>query len=458
MSYGALPPKQGLYDPANEHDACGVGFVAHIKGEKSHEIVQQGLTILERLHHRGAVGADPKAGDGAGMLLQMPDAFFRAVVDFDLPAEGDYAVGVVYLPQVDASRGAMETYINQIIAAEGQTMLGWRTVPVDNSGLGYSVVPTEPRIRQVFIGRGANCADQQAFERKLFVIRKIVGNQVRVSDMADKEYFYIPSMSSRTVLYKGMLLAGQVGEYYQDLNDERMVSALALVHQRFSTNTFPTWDLAHPFRMIAHNGEINTMRGNVNWMAARRHTMKSEILGEDLDKIWAAFYTTKGVQHGGLGLSAALQVLKQIDGRIVAGVSSVNQAPITGESVPVARGVGDEVFAGTINGEAALDWLRDCLGELTQRAQEKGCQVMVEGPGHVPFDQIQYNMEIQQEICNGAPFYVLGPIVTDIAPGYDHITSAIGGALAAAAGAKLAIGTEGHFVRNAREQAALRQR
>jgi len=286
MSYGALPPKQGLYDPANEHDACGVGFVAHIKGEKSHEIVQQGLTILERLHHRGAVGADPKAGDGAGMLLQMPDAFFRAVVDFDLPAEGDYAVGVVYLPQVDASREAMEAFINQTIAAEGQTLLGWRTVPVDNSGLGYSVVPTEPRIRQVFIGRGANCADQQAFERKLFVIRKIVGNQVRVSDMADKEYFYIPSMSSRTVLYKGMLLAGQVGEYYQDLNDERMVSALALVHQRFSTNTFPTWDLAHPFRMIAHNGEINTMRGNVNWMAARRHSMASDILGADLDKVW----------------------------------------------------------------------------------------------------------------------------------------------------------------------------
>jgi len=286
MSYGALPPKQGLYDPANEHDACGVGFVAHIKGKKSHEIVRQGLTILERLHHRGAVGADPKAGDGAGILLQMPDAFFRAVVDFDLPAEGDYAVGVVYLPQEDVPREAMEALIDQIIADEGQALLGWRTVPVDNSGLGYSVVPTEPRIRQVFIGRGANCADQQAFERKLFVIRKRVDNQVRESDMPGRDTFYVPSMSSRTIVYKGMLLAGQVGEYYQDLNDERMVSALALVHQRFSTNTFPTWDLAHPFRMIAHNGEINTMRGNVNWMAARRHSMASDILGEDLDKVW----------------------------------------------------------------------------------------------------------------------------------------------------------------------------
>ncbi len=286
MSYGALPPKQGLYDPANEHDACGVGFVAHIKGEKSHAIVQQGLTILERLHHRGAVGADPKAGDGAGMLLQMPDAFFRAVTDFDLPAEGEYAVGVVYLPQADADRAAMESLIEETIAAEGQRLIGWRTVPVDNSGLGYSVVPTEPRIRQVFIGRGENCVDQQAFERKLFVIRKIVDNAVRESDMAGKDYFYIPSLSCRTIVYKGMLLAGQVGEYYQDLNDERFVSAMALVHQRFSTNTFPTWDLAHPFRMIAHNGEINTMRGNVNWMAARRHSMASEVLGADLDKVW----------------------------------------------------------------------------------------------------------------------------------------------------------------------------
>ena len=286
MNNGALPPKQGLYDPANEHDACGVGFVAHIKGEKRHEIVRQGLTILERLHHRGAVGADPRAGDGAGMLLQLPDAFFRAVVDFDLPAEGDYAVGMLFLPRDEHARHEAEKTVEGYIAFEGQRLLGWRDVPVENSGLGYSVLPTEPVIRQVFVGRGAKCADQAAFERKLFVIRKQIENRIRESALEGKQAFYFTSFSSRTVVYKGMLLAGQVGEYYKDLDDERMVSALALVHQRFSTNTFPTWDLAHPFRMIAHNGEINTLRGNVNWMAARRESMASDILGSDLEKIW----------------------------------------------------------------------------------------------------------------------------------------------------------------------------
>ncbi|MGA1008452.1 MAG: glutamate synthase large subunit [Sedimenticolaceae bacterium] len=283
---GALPPKQGLYDPANEHDACGVGFVAHIKGEKSHAIVQHGLTILERLHHRGAVGADPRAGDGAGLLLQMPDAFFRKSVSFELPAEGEYAVGMVFLPQADKSRAAAEKTIEDFVAAEGQTLLGWRDVPVDNSGLGYSVLPTEPVIRQVFIQRGSNCADQNAFERKLFVIRKQIENTVRDAKLEGGDAFYFTSLSSRTVVYKGMLLSDQVGEYYKDLSDESMTSALALVHQRFSTNTFPTWDLAHPFRMIAHNGEINTVRGNVNWMAARKSGMASDILGDDLDKIW----------------------------------------------------------------------------------------------------------------------------------------------------------------------------
>ncbi|WP_078121737.1 glutamate synthase large subunit [Thiosocius teredinicola] len=286
MSYGALPPKQGLYDPANEHDACGVGFVAHIKGEKRHEIVRQGLTILERLHHRGAVGADPRAGDGAGLLLQIPDAFFRAVVDFDLPPEGEYAVGMLFLPADERGRDEAQKAVEGYVAFEGQRLLGWRDVPVDNSGLGYSVLPTEPCIRQVFVGRGEDCADQEAFERKLFVIRKQIEHRIRDAASDTKNSFYFTSFSSRTLVYKGMLLAGQVGEYYQDLNDERMVSALALVHQRFSTNTFPTWDLAHPFRMIAHNGEINTLRGNVNWMAARRASMASDILGDDLEKIW----------------------------------------------------------------------------------------------------------------------------------------------------------------------------
>ncbi len=284
MHHGALPPKEGLYDPANEHDACGVGFVADIKGRKSHAIIEQGLTILERLTHRGAVGADPKAGDGAGILIQLPDAFLREVVDFELPEPGHYAVGMLFLPRDDGAREQAVELVEQLVAAEGQAVLGWREVPVDNSDLGESVKPTEPVIRQLFVG--SNCVDQAAFERKLFVIRKQIENRIRESDLPGKASFYFTSLSSRTLVYKGMLLAGQVGDFYPDLKDPRMVSALALVHQRFSTNTFPTWDLAQPFRMIAHNGEINTLRGNLNWMAARRHAMSSELLGDDLDKIW----------------------------------------------------------------------------------------------------------------------------------------------------------------------------
>ncbi|HEB97365.1 MAG TPA: glutamate synthase large subunit [Sedimenticola thiotaurini] len=287
MSGSALPPRQGLYDPQNEHDACGVGFVADIKGRKSHQIILQGLNILDRLTHRGAVGADPRAGDGAGILFQLPDEFFRAEVDFELPEPGGYAVGMLFLPREDTARAEAEATVARYVEAEGQRILGWREVPVDNSGLGYSVKPTEPVIRQVFIGcNGGICVDQDAFERKLFVIRKQIEKMIRESELEGRESFYFTSLSSRTITYKGMLLAGQVGEYYPDLLDERVASALALVHQRFSTNTFPTWDLAHPFRMIAHNGEINTLRGNVNWMAARKHAMSSDILGEDLEKVW----------------------------------------------------------------------------------------------------------------------------------------------------------------------------
>ncbi|MES9975896.1 MAG: glutamate synthase subunit alpha, partial [Candidatus Thiodiazotropha sp.] len=242
MSQGALPPKQGLYDPANEHDACGVGFVANIKGVKSHDTVRQGLEILDRLTHRGAVGADPKAGDGAGILLQIPDAFFRGAVDFELPPEGDYAIGMVFLPQNAASRDECEETIESFIANEGQRLIGWRDVPVKNSGLGESVIPTEPGVRQVFVARGDNCKDQDVFERKLFVIRKQIENRIRQAEMEGGSSFYFTSFSSRTLVYKGMLLANQVGDYYLDLQDERMQSALALVHQRFSTNTFPTWD------------------------------------------------------------------------------------------------------------------------------------------------------------------------------------------------------------------------
>jgi len=289
MSYDTIPAKQGLYDPKNEHDACGVGFIAHIKGRKNNNIILQGLNLLRNLTHRGAVGADPLAGDGAGILIQIPDAFLRAqaaALGVDLPPEGEYGIGMVFLPQEDEERAKCEEILAGFIEAEGQTVLGWRDVPVNNSGLGESVKAVEPFIRQVFIGRGTNVKDQDAFERKLFVIRKQSENAVRELGLPHGKAFYLPSLSSRTLVYKGMLLADQVGEYFLDLQDDSLVSALALVHQRFSTNTFPTWDLAHPFRMIAHNGEINTVRGNVNWMAARRDSMSSQVLGDDLDKLW----------------------------------------------------------------------------------------------------------------------------------------------------------------------------
>ncbi|MFZ5523184.1 MAG: glutamate synthase large subunit [Pseudomonadota bacterium] len=281
--------QQGLYDPRQERDACGVGFVANIKGRQSHDMVRQGLQILENLTHRGAVGADPLAGDGAGILLQIPDAFLRgqcAAQGMVLPAAGSYGVGMLFLPLDATARAACEKIVATMIAAEGQHLLGWRDVPVDSSGLGASVKKVEPVVRQVFIALGANCADADAFERKLLVIRKTVEHAVRDLSNGQGKGFYIPSLSSRTIVYKGMLLADQVGKYYLDLQDNSVVSALALVHQRFSTNTFPTWDLAHPFRMIAHNGEINTVRGNVNWMAARHAAMSSKLLGEDLEKLW----------------------------------------------------------------------------------------------------------------------------------------------------------------------------
>ena len=289
MTSSALPAKQGLYDPKNEHDACGVGFIAHIQGQKSHDLVCKGLEILRNITHRGAVGADPLAGDGAGILIQTPDAFLRAecaTLGITLPEPGQYGVGMIFLPRDPELRATCLGIIEEFIQAEGQQLLGWRDVPVDNRGLGESVKTIEPVIRQVFVGCSGSCMDQDAFERKLFVIRKQIDNRIRGLKLAQGKMFYIPSFSSRTLVYKGMLLADQVGVFYRDLQDERMVTGLALVHQRFSTNTFPTWDLAHPFRMIAHNGEINTLRGNLNWMAARRHSMSSELLGDDLDKIW----------------------------------------------------------------------------------------------------------------------------------------------------------------------------
>ncbi|HZU65366.1 MAG TPA: glutamate synthase subunit alpha, partial [Novosphingobium sp.] len=288
-----FPQGQGLYDPRNEHDACGVGFVAHIKGEKSHAIITQALEILKNIDHRGAVGADPLLGDGAGILIQLPDALLRdwaSGAGVSLPQPGDYGVAMCFLPQDKASQDFIVETFEKFIAKEGQNLIGWRDVPVSTPGLGKAVLESMPVIRQCIVGRGESCADQNAFERKLLAIRKQTQNPLEA--LAAKHglpgitELYMPSFSTRTIVYKGLLLATQVGSFYDDLTNPLTVSALGLVHQRFSTNTFPSWKLAHPYRFIAHNGEINTVRGNVNWMNARRRTMESELLGPDLDKMW----------------------------------------------------------------------------------------------------------------------------------------------------------------------------
>jgi glutamate synthase (NADPH/NADH) large chain len=284
-----VPVRQGLYDPRNEHDACGVGFVAHIKNRKSHGLVQNGIRILLNLAHRGAVAADPLAGDGAGLLTQLPDKLFRAEakrLGFVLPKLGQYGVGMMFLPRNAATRQACQETLQYYIEAEGQRVLGWRDVPVDSSVLGESIKPVEPVIRQIFIGRGANCDDVDDFERKLYVIRKQTHLSIRARKLPEQSAFYIASASARTIIYKGMIIPERLALYYSDVGDKRFESALALVHARFSTNTFPSWELAHPFRYLAHNGEINTLRGNINWMMARRHSMTSKVLGADLEKLW----------------------------------------------------------------------------------------------------------------------------------------------------------------------------
>ncbi|MDB5853535.1 MAG: glutamate synthase subunit alpha [Herminiimonas sp.] len=285
---------QGLYDPANEHDACGVGFIAHIKGTKSHSIIEQGLLILKNLDHRGAVGADKLMGDGAGILIQIPDQYFREEMGRQgvaLPPPGEYGVGMVFLPKESASRIACEQEIERAIQAEGQVVLGWRDVPIDvDMPMSPTVRAKEPVIRQVFIGRGQDIMVTDALERKLYVIRKSSGHAIQALNLLHGKEFFVPSMSARTIVYKGLLLADQVGVYYKDLQNPACVSALALVHQRFSTNTFPEWPLAHPYRLIAHNGEINTVKGNFNWMRAREGVMKSAVLGDDLKKLFPLIY------------------------------------------------------------------------------------------------------------------------------------------------------------------------
>src|SRR5476651_1139690 len=288
-----LPPKQGLYDPSNEHDACGVGFVANIKGAKSHDIIGLGLQLLINLDHRGAVGADPLVGDGAGILIQIPDPLFREWAKdtaVSLPPPGQYAVGMCFLPREAKAREIVVKQFEHFIKIEGQKLLGWRDVPTDPAGLGKTVLEQMPLIRQAIIASGPHIKDQDQFERKLLTIRKQAQNPL--AELAKKhklpaiQQLYMPSLSTRTVVYKGLLLAHDVGRFYRDLQNPLTVSAVALVHQRFSTNTFPSWKLAHPYRFIAHNGEINTVRGNVNWMNARRRTMESDLLGPDLDKMW----------------------------------------------------------------------------------------------------------------------------------------------------------------------------
>src|SRR5947199_1336035 len=279
---------QGLYDPRHEHDACGVGFVVNIKGRKSHTIVQQALQVLINLLHRGACGCEPNTGDGAGILLQTPDKFLRRECDrlgIPLPQPKEYGCGLVFLPRDPEQRDKVRALLHSIVEEEGQRLCGWRDVPTDDHLLGATALSVEPNIQQVFIGRGPGVHDHAHFERKLYVIRKLFEKAVVALDISENKFAYMPSLSSNTLIYKGMLSADQIESMYPDLLDPDMESALALVHQRFSTNTFPSWPLAHPYRYVAHNGEISTLRGNINWMRAREALCRSEAFGDDLKKV-----------------------------------------------------------------------------------------------------------------------------------------------------------------------------
>src|SRR5512138_386185 len=282
------PKAQGLYDPRNERDACGFGFVADIKGRPSHDIVEKALTVLVNLEHRGAVGAEKNTGDGAGILLQKPHAFLEqeaAKLGITLPKPTHYAAGMVFLPPNEAGRAAIVEIFEQVVRDEGQTVLGWRDVPTENATLGPTARASQPGIRHILVARGTDCPDTMSFERKLYVIRRLVEKKISRSSIPGRTHFYVPSLSYKTVVYKGMLNAGQLREFYPDLHRREVTSAIGMVHSRFSTNTFPSWARAHPYRYISHNGEINTLRGNVNWMHARQAMMKSGLFGEDLQKI-----------------------------------------------------------------------------------------------------------------------------------------------------------------------------
>ncbi|MFC1703188.1 glutamate synthase large subunit [Candidatus Omnitrophota bacterium] len=288
MSYHHFPHSQGLYDPRFEHDSCGVGFVCNVKGDKSNTIVQQGLKVLLRLAHRGAVGADPKTGDGAGLLIQIPHEFFVKVageVKIELPHVGSYGTGLIFLPPDEKEREFCKDVFKKVIEADDQRLLGWRKVPVDNSHIGETAKATQPVIEQIFIAKNEAFKEQLAFERRLYVIRRQVENTIRASNLKQKSYFYVTNISSRTFSYKGLVMPNQLEDFFVDLKDTSLQSALCLVHSRYSTNTFPTWDLSQPFRFLAHNGEINTLRGNINWMSAKEDLLFSPLFGEDIEKI-----------------------------------------------------------------------------------------------------------------------------------------------------------------------------
>src|SRR5580693_8040903 len=285
--FSGLPKAQGLYCPQHEHDACGLGFVANIEGHKSHDIVWKGIQILVNLTHRGACGCDPETGDGAGILIQIPHKFFErecANLGFTLPTPGEYGVGMVFLPVDPHDRILCEGILEKTAREQGLTVLGWRDTPINGDTIGRVARNTQPYIEQIFVRREPGM-DQDALERKLYVLRKASEAAVRKSNVKEKDFFYIPSLSSRTIVYKGLLLAPQIATFYKELSDPEVMSALCLVHQRFSTNTFPSWKLAHPYRYICHNGEINTLRGNANWMYARQSVLASPLFGKDIRKL-----------------------------------------------------------------------------------------------------------------------------------------------------------------------------
>lgn len=289
MPFEGLPPKQGLYDPQCERDSCGVGFVVNVDGTRSNHIIRQALEVLWNMNHRGACGCDPESGDGAGILMQIPQEFLRREcreIGLELPTPGDYAVGMVFLPPNPLHRQQCQEVFERIVQQEGHRLLGWRDVPVDSAAIGSVAHQAEPVIRQVFIRRNPALQTEADFERKLYVLRRLTASTVESLGIEDAHYYYVPSLSSVTVVYKGQLTARQVDQYYLDLKDPLLKSALALVHSRFSTNTFPSWKLAHPFRYLAHNGEINALRGNRNWMRARTQTLASDLLGNDLQKLF----------------------------------------------------------------------------------------------------------------------------------------------------------------------------